>query len=134
MISEKNTLVGHIVEINGTEFVAQVISEEEGYVSEITIDNQVTRVGQVGSYLMVRQSGIYVLVIVEAMWQEMDGGGQLLRMLRVNPLGEITARGGFIRGIAHFPTTGGELHLVSAATLKSLFAKYSDADFKVGIY
>jgi DNA helicase HerA-like ATPase len=53
-------------------------------------------------------------------------------MLRINPLGEITAKGGFVRGVAHFPTTGAELHLVSGATLSLLFSKYSAADFKVG--
>jgi DNA helicase HerA-like ATPase len=132
MISEKNTLLGHVVEISGSEFVCHVISEEEGFVSETTVDGQLVRIGQVGSYLMVRQSGIYILVIVETMWQEVDAEGHLVRMLRVNPLGEITAKGGFVRGIARFPTTGAELHLVSAGTLKSLFAKYSEADFKVG--
>jgi hypothetical protein len=111
MISEKNTLIGHIVESSGSSFVAQLISEEDGFVSELTIDNQNVRIGQVGSYLMVRQSGIFVLVIVESMWQEVDSEGELIRMLRVNPLGEITAKGGFDRGVAHFPTTGAEIHL-----------------------
>jgi DNA helicase HerA-like ATPase len=132
MISEKKTLLGHVVEISGAEFVAQVISEDEGFVPEVTVDEQLVRVGQIGSYLMVRQSGLYVLVIVESMWQEIDPQGGLVRMMRLNPLGEITARGGFVRGVAHFPTTGAELHLVSASTLKSLFAKYSAADYKVG--
>jgi DNA helicase HerA-like ATPase len=81
---------------------------------------------------MVRQSGVYVLVIVEGMWQELDPESVLLRMVRVNPLGEITAKGGFERGVAHFPTTGAELHLVTAATLQVLFAKYSAANFKIG--
>jgi len=53
-------------------------------------------------------------------------------MVRVNPLGEISAKGGFNRGVAHFPTTGAEIHLVGAATLEVLFSKYSAADFKVG--
>ena len=132
MISEKNTLIGHILEINGAEFVAQMISEEEGFLSEVTVDDHLVRVGQVGSYLMVRQSGLYVLVIVESMWQELDPEGGLVRMVRLNPLGEITAKGGFVRGVAHFPTTGAEIHLVSAATLKVLFSKYSAADYKVG--
>jgi hypothetical protein len=132
MISEKNTLIGHLVETNGSDFVAQLISEDEGYISELTIDGVNVRIGQVGSYLMVRQSGTYVLVIVESMWQEVDLGGALLRMVRVNPLGEITAKGGFNRGVAHFPTTGAELHLVTGATLALLFSKYSAADFKVG--
>ena len=132
MISEKNTLLGHIVESNGAEFVAQLISEDDGFIPELTIDGVSIRIGQIGSYLMVRQSGIYVLVIVESMWQEVDAEGKLIRMLRVNPLGEITAKGGFSRGVAHFPTTGAELHLVTAPTLSLLFSKYSEADFKVG--
>ena len=132
MISEKNTLIGHLVETNGSDFVAQLISEDEGYIPELTVDGVNVRIGQVGSYLMVRQSGTYVLVIVESMWQEVDLGGALLRMVRVNPLGEITAKGGFNRGVAHFPTTGAELHLVTGATLALLFSKYSAADFKVG--
>ena len=132
MISEKNTLIGHIVESNGAEFVAQLISDDDGFVPEVTVDGQTVRIGQIGSYLMVRQSGIYVLVIVESMWQEVDSSGKLVRMLRVNPLGEITAKGGFARGVAHFPTTSAELHLVTAATMSVLFSKYSAANFKVG--
>jgi DNA helicase HerA-like ATPase len=132
MISEKNTLIGHVVEINGGDFSAQMISEEEGFVSEVTVDGNLVRVGQVGSYLMVRQSGLYVLVIVESMWQEVDPEGNLVRMARVNPLGEITAKGGFARGVANFPTTGAELHLVTTSTLEMLFAKFSAADYKVG--
>ena len=132
MINEKNTLIGHIVESSGSNFVAQLISEEEGFVPELTIEGNNVRIGQIGSYLMVRQSGIFVLVIVESMWQELEPEGSLLRMLRVNPLGEITAKGGFDRGVAHFPTTGAELHLVTAATLEVLFSKYSAANFKVG--
>ncbi len=132
MISQKNTLIGHLIEANGSDFVAQLISEDEGFVPEVTIDDVEVRIGQIGSYLMVRQTGTYVLVIVESMWQEVDPDGGLVRMLRVNPLGEITAKGGFERGVAHFPTTGAELHLVTAATLEVLFSKYSAADFKVG--
>ena len=132
MISEKHTLLGHIVESNGAEFVAQLISEEDGFIPELTLDGVTIRIGQIGSYLMVRQSGIYVLVIVESMWQEIDAEGKLVRMLRINPLGEITAKGGFSRGVAHFPTTGAELHLVTAPTLSLLFSKYSAADFRIG--
>ena len=132
MISEKNTLIGHLVETNGTDFSAQLISDDEGFIPSISIDDVDVTIGQIGSYLMARQSGIYVMVIVESMWQEVDLEGKLLRMLRVNPLGEITAKGGFSRGVAHFPTPGAELHLVNAATLAMLFSKYSAADFKVG--
>ncbi|MBT8048695.1 MAG: ATP-binding protein [Xanthomonadales bacterium] len=132
MISEKNTLIGHLVEANGADFVVQLISEDEGFIPEVTVGGVEVRIGQIGSYLMVRQTGSYVLVIVESMWQEVEPEGGLTRMVRVNPLGEITAKGGFERGVAHFPTPGAELHLVTGPTLELLFSKYSAADFKVG--
>jgi DNA helicase HerA-like ATPase len=132
MISEKNTLIGHIVESNGAAFVAQLISDEAGFVSEVMVGEQTVRIGQIGSYLMVRQSGSYVLVIVESMWQELDSDGNLVRLVRINPLGEITSKGGFSRGVVNFPTTGAELHLITAETLSLLFAKYSAGNFKVG--
>jgi len=132
MISEKNTLIGHLIETNGSDFVAQLISDDEGFTPEVIVDGINVTIGQIGSYLMVRQSGVYVLVIVESMWQEVDLDGNLIRMVRINPLGEITAKGGFERGLAHFTTTGAELHLVTAATLEVLFSKYSAANFKVG--
>jgi hypothetical protein len=132
MISEKNTLIGHLVESSGSECVAQLISEDEGYVPSLTIGDEEIRIGMVGSYLMVRQAGTYVLVIVESMWQEVGDDGKMVRMLRLNPLGEITAKGGFERGVAHYPTTGAELHIVTAPTLEILFSKYAAANFNVG--
>lgn len=132
MISEKNTLIGHLVESSGAECVAQLISEDEGFVPEVSIHNEDIRIGMVGSYLMVRQSGTYVLVIVESMWQEVGGDGELVRLIRLNPLGEISSKGGFQRGVAHFPTTGAEVHIVTSSTLDVLFTQFASADFKVG--
>jgi len=132
MINEKNTVIGHLVESSGAECVAQLISEEEGFVPEVTLNDEKIRIGMVGTYLMVIQGDSYVLVIVESMWQEVGPDGELVRMLRMNPLGEITQQGGFQRGVAHYPTTGAEVHLVTSATLKVLFAKYAAAKFNVG--
>ena len=132
MISEKNTLIGHLVESSGSECVAQLISDEEGFVPEVSINGEDIRIGMVGSYLMVRQSGTYVLVIVESMWQEVGAEGELVRLIRLNPLGEISSKGGFQRGVAHFPTPGAELHVVTGATLEILFNQYASANFKVG--
>ena len=132
MISEKNTLIGHLVESSGSSCVAQLISETEGFVPEVTINGEDIRIGMVGSYAMIRQSGTYVLAIVESMWQEVVGDGELVRLLRLNPLGEISAKGGFQRGVAHFPTPGAELHVVTGSTLEILFNQYAAANFKVG--
>lgn len=132
MISQKNTLIGYLVETSATEFVAQLISEDEGFVPELTIDDVSVRVGQTGSYLMVRQSGSFILVITEGMWQEIDHDGQLVRMVRVNPVGQITPRGGFERGVSQYPTAGAEIHLVTSEALKALFSQFAADDFNVG--
>ena len=131
-ISEKNTLIGHLTEISGDAFVAQLISEEDGFVPEIMIGMDKVRIGQVGSYLMVKQGGITALVLVESMWQETDPDDEFLRFIRLNPLGEINERGNFERGVTHYPTTGAELHLVPAGMLSGIFAKFSKAGYQVG--
>ena len=51
MISEKNTLIGHLVESSGSECVAQLISDEEGFVPEVSINGEDIRIGMVGSYM-----------------------------------------------------------------------------------
>ena len=119
MKNESSNVLGHLIEVTGEYFTATLTSDLEGLSSDKMIGMDKVRIGQVGSYLMVRQSGLYVLVIVESLWQEVDAGGALMRMVKLNPLGEITAKGGFDRGVSHFPTTGAELHLVSAATLEA---------------
>lgn len=132
MISKSKTRVGSIHEVNGSDFVACLISEKEGFKSEITIDGTVVRVGQVGSYLTIKQSGPDILVIVASMWFDQDNEGRQVMMLKVNPLGEFTSQTGFQRGVTHFPTLGAELHLISGSRLEKIFSRYGTADFNIG--
>ena len=132
MISEENTLIGEIYEVNGSDFVARLISEEDGFLTEIEVGDTITRVGQVGSYLVVKQSGLDILVIVERMWFDRDSDGNLIRMLRANPLGEFIPNSGFQRGVTHFPTLGAQLHMISVNQLEQTFSRYGTADFVIG--
>ena len=132
MISKKNTLIGRVHEVNGSDFVANLISEDDGFLPELKIDNMLVRTGQVGSYLAIKQSGPDILVIVESMWFDYDGDGKQVRMLRVNPLGEFTTKHGFQRGVTHFPTLGAELHLISSKRLERIFSRYGTTDFNIG--
>lgn len=132
MRTDHRTLVGRIVEVTGAQFVAQLISEDEGFVPEITIGKDTVRVGQVGSYMLVVQAGFRLLVIVESMWQEQAAADETLRMLRMSPLGELNQNDDFSRGVTHFPTTNAELHIVTAETLSRLFAEVNKGNYKVG--
>ena len=130
--NDKNTHVGHIVEVTGAELVAQLISADEGFTPEVIQGDDTIQVGQVGSYMLVAQADFRVLVMVESMWQQQGAADETIRMLRLSPLGELNPDDDFTRGVRHFPTTGAELHIVTSAALARLFADYSAANYKVG--
>ncbi|NND43996.1 MAG: ATP-binding protein [Xanthomonadales bacterium] len=130
MQTNKGTYVGNLIEASGEEFVARLISEEEGYTPIKDIATDKVRVGQVGSYMLVKQASSEILAVVDSMW-ETGAGHNLQRLVRLTPVGEIQPHG-FERGITHFPTTGAEVHLVSAWTLEKIFSEHSDSDYKVG--
>lgn len=127
----KGTFIGSLIEVSGESFVARLISEEEGYTPIKDVATDRIRVGQVGSYLLIKQGGSEILTIVDRMW-ETGSAHNLERFLNITPLGEIHAGGRFGRGITHFPTIGAEVHLVSAWTLEKIFSEHSKADYKVG--
>ena len=130
--TDQRTLVGHIVEVTGAEFVAQLISEDEGFVPELKLGNDTVRVGQVGSYMLVRQGSHRLLVVVESMWNEQSADADTTRMLRLSPLGELDLNDAFTRGVAHYPTTNAEIHIVTAETLSKLFIEFDQANYTVG--
>ena len=132
MRTDQRTLVGRIVEVTNAQFVAQLKSEDDGFVPEITLGKDTVRVGQVGSYMLVVQAGFRLLVMVESMWQEQAAADETLRMVRMSPLGELNQNDDFSRGVSHFPTPGAELHIVTAETLSRLFAEVNKGNYKVG--
>jgi hypothetical protein len=90
------------------------------------------RIGQVGSYLMVKQSGTKILTMIESMWTEVAADGRETFKIRLSPLGEFDSNGNFDRGIHHFPTVGAELHMVSSWNLERIFSDFSEVFYKVG--
>jgi len=132
MRTDHRTLIGHLVEVTGAEFVAHLLGEEDGFKPEITMGKDTVRVGQVGSYMLVNQAGFRLLVMVDSMWQEQSPGDEIIRMVRLTPLGELNKNGDFSRGVTHFPTTAAELHIVTADTLSRLFAEFDKTHYKVG--
>ena len=126
MSDENNTRIGVIVDITGEYFTAQLVPQAD----EIDVGGQ--RIGQVGSYLTVRQQHTQILVMVERSYRAAGRHGNAVDMLRLTPLGEITPDGDFSRGVAHYPTSGAELHLVTQGSLERIFAEHSSVDYKAG--
>lgn len=130
MQTSKGTFIGSLVESSGDGFTARLISDEEGFAPVKDVASDKIRVGQVGSYLLVKQSSTEVLTVVTKMW-EAGAGHNLQRLVKLTPVGELQPHG-FERGITHFPTTGAEVHLVSAWTLEKIFAEQAKSEYKVG--
>ena len=132
MKNESSNILGHLIEVTGDYFTAQLTSDLEGLSSDKMIGMDKVRIGQVGSYLMVKQSGTKILSMVDSMWTETTADGRESCKVRLSPLGEFAHDGSFDRGIHHFPTAGAELHMVSSWNLERIFSDFSEVFYKVG--
>ncbi len=132
MYEEKNTLVGHLTETHGDYLVAELLSHGDDFEVERRIGMNTVKVGQVGSYLTVRQGDINVLAMVERFWRDTGQRGHPSFRVQISPLGEMDKDGEFSRGVRHFPTAGAEVHLVSQWDLEKVFADTGGVGWKVG--
>jgi len=124
------TRVGLLAEVSGDYFNARLISEDES-VAQRALGSG-ARLGQVGSYLAVHQADTRTLVMVERSYRLADRQGQAAHMVRLTPLGEISASGEFSRGVSSYPSIGDSVHPVSRNDLGIIFAASGEVGFKVG--
>lgn len=132
MADENSTRIGLLAEITGDYFTARLIAESEEAPPERKLGDGVSRIGQVGSYLAVRQANLTTLVMVERSYRTADRTGQAAHMVRLTPLGEIDAEGKFSKGVSRYPSIGDAIHPVSFADLELIFSEDKDIEFKVG--
>lgn len=132
MNSESSNVLGNLVEVTHEFLIAKLTLTLEELSADKMIGMDKVRIGQVGSYLMVRQSGTKVLSMVDKMWADTSPDGVETYMVRLTPLGEFDSNGNFDRGIKHFPTVGAELHVVSNWNLERIFSDFSEVYYKVG--
>ena len=111
MTGNKNMRVGLLVDVTAEYFTARLVAPEEGDASGQLLTGSKTSIGQVGSYLLIRQAELQTVTMVERSYRASDGKGGAAHMARLTPLGEIDRRGKFNRGISRFPNSGDEIHL-----------------------
>ena len=128
--------IGHVVEVNG-----------ERALVEVHVDTTVPLAqdyfpGQPGSYvkILVRDRGVIGIVSSISM------NGQHLSPVTHDAacppsvrkvadcilIGSMGAEGGFIRGVAIYPTVGQPVKMVSPDELKSIFSEYNEYEFSFG--
>ncbi|HYE34528.1 ATP-binding protein [Methylocaldum sp.] len=127
MSEETDTLIGHLLEVRSGQFVAKLLAEEEGFRPMVSVGGELEVVGQVGSYVSIRQHGCRSLALINHVEADRSDARTSRSaagcLVTLTPLGQIAEKGSFQRGVRQFPTPGAELHVVAQDEINSVFAK-----------
>jgi len=146
MSTTSPTVIGYLVDVQGSLLTASLVEDEQGHVPTVTIGDEDILVGQIGSYVAVRQNDIYIIAIVTRMTEQEalaaptietpgDDTARLpfaKRIARLTPIGSIDSKGQFDRGVGQYPTTGAEVHAIGAADIARMFDRFLSKGFSVG--
>ena len=146
MSKPANTVIGYVVDVQGNMFTATLVEDDQGRVPTVTIGDEDILVGQIGSYVAIRQNDVNIVAIVTRMTEQealaapsIETPGEdaarlpfAKRIARLTPIGSIRADGQFDRGVGRYPTTGAEVHAVGATDIAKMFERFQSKGFSVG--
>jgi len=146
MPDSPSTLIGHVVDVQGNLLVATLVEDDQGHAPIVTIGDEDVLVGQLGSYVAVKQNEVHLIAIVTRMTEQEvlaaptietpgDEAARLpfaKRIARLTPVGSIIGDGQFGRGVAQYPTTGAEVHAIGSADIAKMFDRFQAKGFAVG--
>ena len=141
-----NTVIGYVVDVQGHMLTASLVEDDQGRAPTVTIGDEDILVGQIGSYVAIRQNDVNIVAIVTRMTEQealaaptIETPGEdtarlsfAKRIARLTPIGSIRADGQFDRGVGRYPTTGAEVHAVSSAEVGKMFERFQSKGFSVG--
>jgi DNA helicase HerA-like ATPase len=132
-----DTLIGYLLEVRSGQLLARLLTEEEGFRPMVSSSGgELGIVGQVGAYVSIHQHNQRLLALVKQVTRGDHGTGSARSaagcLMFLSPLGQVTNKGVFIRGMPQPPTPGAELHMVRVAEISSIFAKNWQFHFSVG--
>jgi len=141
-----NTVIGYVVDVQGNQLTASLVEDDQGRAPTVTIGDEDILVGQIGSYVAVRQNDVNLVAIVTRMTEQealaaptIETPGEdtarlpfAKRIARLTPIGSIRADGQLDRGVGRYPTTGAEVHAVSSAEVGKMFERFQSKGFSVG--
>jgi len=146
MPDNPNTVIGHLVDVQGNLLMATLVEDEQGHAPTVTIGDEDVLVGQLGSYVAVKQNDIHLIAIVTRMTEQEalaaptietpgDDAARLpfaKRIARLTPVGSVTRDGQFERGVAQYPTTGAEVHAIGSTDVAKMFDRFQSKGLAVG--
>jgi hypothetical protein len=138
------TLIGHVVDVQGDGFIANLLADEQESAPKVTIGDEDILVGQLGSYVSVCQGILKILCTVARITEQekladantMTPDAPVVtyaqRTVSLIPIGTVSNDGQFERGVSTYPTTGAEVHVVGRVELEALFSKFRTQGYEVG--
>lgn len=141
-----NTVIGYVVDVQAHMLTASLVEDDQGRAPTVTIGDEDILVGQIGSYVAIRQNDVYIVAIVTRMTEQealaaptIETPGEdtarlpfAKRIARLTPIGSIRADGQFDRGVGRYPTTGAEVHAVGSTDIAKMFDRFQSKGFSVG--
>ena len=138
------SLVGHVVDVQGSVFSAELTDTSEGQVPAVTLGDEDILIGRLGSYVRIEQGKVRLLAMIARMTErekvpaEGAGGAEVVgeataqRTVQLIPIGSLAQDGSFERGVAIYPTTGAEVHAVASVEVDGMFRKFREKNFDIG--
>lgn len=141
-----NTVIGYVVDVQANVLTASLIEDDQGRAPTITIGDEDILVGQIGSYVAIRQNDVNIVAIVTRMTEQEALAAPTIgtpgedtarlsfakRIARLTPIGSIRADGQFDRGVGQYPTTGAEVHAMGSTDIAKMFERFQSKGFSVG--
>ena len=146
MSETTNTVIGYVVDVQGNMLTASLVEDDQGRAPTVTIGDEDILVGQIGSYVTIRQNDVNLVAIVTRMTEQealaaptIETPGEdtarlpfAKRIARLTPIGSIGADGQFDRGVGRYPTTGAEVHAIGSTDIAKMFERFQSKGFSVG--
>ena len=143
---DSKTVIGYVVDVQGNLLMATLVEDDQGHAPIVTIGDEDVLVGQLGSYVAVKQNEVHLIAIVTRMTEQEalaaptietpgDDAARLpfaKRIARLTPVGSIIGDGQFERGVAQYPTTGAEVHAIGSADIAKMFDRFQSKGLAVG--
>ena len=64
MSTTTGTLIGHVIDVRGDGLTANLLADEQDTAPKITVGDEDVLVGQLGSYVSVRQGSVRILCVI----------------------------------------------------------------------
>ena len=140
------TVIGYVVDVQGNMLTASLVEDDQGRAPTVTIGDEDILVGQIGSYVAIRQNDVNIIAIVTRMTEQealaaptIETPGEdtarlsfAKRIARLTPIGSIHADGQFDRGVGRYPTTGAEVLQLVRPTLPRCLSAFRRKAFPWG--